>query len=57
MFAYAERYGVIPDRGEIWIANEKKTDIQVFIVTKDEFKTYLKKFIELRLEFGKIHGI
>lgn len=57
MFAYAERYGVIPNRGEIWIANEKKTDLQRFIVTKDEFKIYLKQFIELRSEFKKIHGV
>ena len=35
MFAYAERYGVIPDRGEIWIANEKDSKLQRFIVTKD----------------------
>lgn len=57
MFAYAERYGVIPNRGEIWIANEKKTDLQRFIVTKDEFKIYLKQFIQLRKEFQEIYGI
>lgn len=57
MFAYAERYGVIPNRGEIWIANEKKTELQRFIVSKDEFKFYLKQFIELRSQFQKIHGI
>lgn len=57
MFAYAERYGVIPNRGEIWIANEKKTELQRFIVSKDEFKFYLKQFIELRGQFQKIHGI
>lgn len=57
MFAYAERYGVIPNRGEIWMANEKKTELQRFIVTKDKFKFYLKQFIELRSQFQKIHGI
>jgi CRISPR/Cas system-associated exonuclease Cas4 (RecB family) len=57
MFAYAERYGVIPDRGEIWIANEKDSKLQRFIVTKDEFKTYLRKFLELLLEFREINGI
>lgn len=57
MFAYAERYGVIPDRGEIWIANEKDSKLQRFIVTKDEFKTYLRKFLELLAEFREINGI
>ena len=57
MFAYAERYGVIPDRGEIWIANEKTSKLQRFIVTKDEFKTYLRKFLELLAEFREINGI
>lgn len=57
MFAYAERYGVIPDRGEIWIANENDSDIQKFIVTKNEFKTYLKKFLGLLSQFQEINGI
>ena len=57
MFAYAERYGVIPDRGEIWIANEKDSKLQRFTVTKDEFKTYLRKFLELLVEFREINGI
>lgn len=57
MFAYAERYGVIPDRGEIWISNEKGSEIQRFTVTKDEFKTYLRKFLELLSQFREIHGI
>lgn len=55
MFAYAERYGVIPERGEIWISNEKDSTIQKFIVTKDEFKTHLRKFLELLEEFRKTH--
>jgi hypothetical protein len=57
MFAYAERYGVIPDRGEIWIANEKDSKLQRFIVTKDEFKIYLRKFLGLLGEFREINGI
>ena len=57
MFAYAERYGVIPERGEIWIANEKESGIQKFIVTKDEFKIHLRKFLELLSEFRKIYSI
>ena len=57
MFAYAERSGVIPDRGEIWIANEKDSKLQRFIVTKDEFKIYLRQFLDLLSEFQKIHGI
>ena len=57
MFAYAERSGVIPDRGEIWIANEKDSKLQRFIVTKDEFKIYLRQFLDLLAEFQKIHGI
>jgi hypothetical protein len=57
MFAYAERYGVIPDRGEIWIANEKDSKLQRFIVTKDEFKIYLRKFLGLLSEFRETNGI
>lgn len=57
MFAYAERYGVIPDRGEIWIANEQTSELQRFIVTKDEFKIYLRKFLELLAQFRQIHSI
>ena len=57
MFAYAERYGIIPDRGEIWIANEKDSKLQRFIVTKDEFKIYLRKFLGLLGEFREINGI
>ena len=57
MFAYAERYGVVPDRGEIWIANESNSSIQKFIVTKDEFKIYLRKFLELLAEFQGINNI
>lgn len=57
MFAYAERCGVIPDRGEIWIANEKDSKLQRFIVTKHEFKIYLRKFLKLLGEFQEINGI
>lgn len=57
MFAYAERYGVIPDRGEIWISNEQNSELQRFIVTKNEFKIYLRKFLELLSQFREIHSI
>ena len=57
MFAYAERYGVIPNRGEIWISNEKDSAIQTFIVTKDEFKNYLRTFLDLLAQFREINGI
>jgi CRISPR/Cas system-associated exonuclease Cas4 (RecB family) len=57
MFAYAERYGVIPARGEIWISNEKKSDIQRFIVSKDEFKVYLKQFLGLLSQFRELNAI
>lgn len=57
MFAYAERYGVIPHRGEIWISNEKDSTIQRFIVTRDEFKDHLRKFLDLLRQFREIHSI
>jgi hypothetical protein len=57
MFAYAERYGVIPQRGEIWISNEKNSSIQRFIVTSDEFKEYLRRFLDLLKQFREIHTI
>lgn len=57
MFAYAERYGIIPHRGEIWISNEKTSDIQRFIVTREEFKEYLRKFLILLKQFKEIHSI
>lgn len=57
MFAYAERYGVIPHRGEIWISNEKDSSIQRFIVTRDEFKEHLRKFLDLLKQFREIHSI
>jgi CRISPR/Cas system-associated exonuclease Cas4 (RecB family) len=57
MFAYAERYGVIPHRGEIWISNEKNSSIQRFVVTRDEFKEHLRKFLGLLKQFREIHSI
>lgn len=57
MFAYAERCGVIPHRGEIWISNEKNSNIQRFIVTREEFKEYLRKFLDLLKQFREIHSI
>lgn len=57
MFAYAERYGVIPHRGEIWISNEKNSTIQRFVVTRDEFKEHLRKFLGLLKQFREIHSI
>ena len=57
MFAYAERYGVIPDRGEIWISNEKDNIIQKFIVKKEEFKEYLRIFLNLLKQFREINMI
>jgi CRISPR/Cas system-associated exonuclease Cas4 (RecB family) len=55
MFAYAERYGVIPERGEIWIANEKDSDLQKFVVSKDEFKIHLRKFLSLLEKFREMY--
>lgn len=51
MFMYAELYGIMPARGEIWISNEKDDGIQKFIVHSCDMKKHLKKFISLREEF------
>ena len=57
MFMAAEKYGKIPKRGEIWIANERTSDIQKFIVHDYEFKTYLKQFITLLGEFQLLYKL
>lgn len=51
MFMYAERYGIMPNRGEIWIANEQNDEIQKFVVYSNEIKPHLKKFLSLLSEF------
>jgi hypothetical protein len=48
---YAERYGVMPARGEIWIANEQNEEIQKFIVHSSDLKPHLRKFLSLLKEF------
>ena len=53
----AEKYQEIPDRGEIWIANENTDEIQKFFVTKDEFKKYLRIFLDLLEKFKILHKI
>jgi len=57
MFMAAERYQEIPEMGEIWIANEKTDEIQKFVVRKDEFKVYLRIFLELLEKFKNIHNL
>ena len=57
MFMYAERYGVMPSRGEIWIANEQDDQIQKFIVTAEELKPHLKKFLSLLKQFQEKNNI
>ena len=57
MFMAAEKYQEIPNRGEIWIANEETDEIQKFFVTKDEFKKYLRIFLELLEKFKILHEI
>jgi len=51
MFMYAERTGILPKRGEIWISNEKDNDIQRFILNDFDFKIHLRKFLNLLVEF------
>ena len=51
MFMYAERYGIMPARGEIWIANEEDSTIQKFILPVCDLKFHLKKFLSLLKEF------
>lgn len=57
MFMYAERYGVMPARGEIWISNEQDSTIQKFIVNGNEMKPHLKKFLSLLKEFQEKNGL
>lgn len=57
MFMYAERYGVMPQRGEIWISNEQDDTIQKFVVYGDEMKQHLKKFLSLLKEFQEKNGL
>lgn len=51
MFQHGSMYGVIPDRGEILISNEKNSTVQNVIVTKAELKPYLDEFLELLDQF------
>jgi len=57
MFMYAERYGIMPARGEIWISNVEDDTIQKFIVNGNELKPHLRKFISLLQEFQEKNEI
>ena len=57
MFMCAQKYNEVPKMGRIRISNEATDSIQTFIVKDYEMKPYLRKFIELRKEFGIIHNI
>jgi hypothetical protein len=57
MFMCAEKYGYVPKKGKIKVANEAIDDIQTFIVHDYEIKKYLGKFIELLEKFKKINNI
>jgi hypothetical protein len=55
MFMCAEKYGEIPKKGRIRIANEQFSEIQTFTVTDYEMKDHLKHFISLAEEFRKLY--
>ena len=57
MFMYAERYGIMPARGEIWISNEQDDTIQKFVVQGNELKPHLQKFISLLKQFQENNKI
>lgn len=57
MFMYAERYGVMPARGEIWISNEQDETIQKFVVEGSDLKIHLRKFLDLLKKFREKNGI
>jgi len=51
MFFYAERFGIMPDRGEIVISNEQGADLQWVVIPNTEMKVHLRKFLGLLREF------
>jgi hypothetical protein len=57
MYKYFDRFGVLPQRGEILISNEEDEKIQKIIVEKEETPEYLKIFLECLKKFQNTHGI
>ena len=57
MFMCAEKYGEVPKKGIIRIANENDDELQTFIVHDYELKHHLSQFIELVQEFRKINNL
>jgi hypothetical protein len=53
MAMFFERYGEMPVRGEIWISNEKDTNIQKIIMYKDEIKNNIRDFVKYRRLFNE----
>lgn len=54
MFKYADMFGEVPLRGEIWISNAVDTNIQKVVITRDEFKYWVKQFLVLRDKFEEL---
>lgn len=57
MYKYLDRFGTLPERGEILISNEKDEKIQRIIVKKNETPHYLKIFLECLKKFQEKNGI
>ena len=57
MFMYAERYGIMPSRGEIWISNEQDDNIQKFVVLAEDIKPHLRKFLLLLKKYQEKNNI
>lgn len=57
MYKYMDRFGVLPERGEILISNEEDEKIQKIVVEKRETREYLQIFLECLKKFQAAHGI
>lgn len=53
-YAVKERYGIMPEAGEIWISNEIDRYPQCFTMNSNDIKFYFKEFIKDRIKFNKL---
>lgn len=54
--AYAELYGVLPHRCEIWISNEEDSTPQIFTIHKPEVKKWYAIFMDMVKSYHKQYG-
>jgi hypothetical protein len=57
MYKYLDRFGVLPERGEILISNEEDEKLQRIVVEKHETPEYLKVFLDCLKKFQEKNGI